>query len=381
MAPFLIGLFAAAAVLSYGICWLVRRNAVGRGATVPPRPDRWHRHATPTFGGVAIAVTSLTLSGAVLLSAPSLAVVVAPLAVALAALAMFVAGLADDSLQLTPLAKLVASLVVGAFFVFGLTAPAGLPSWVVVLAIVWFGGIVHALNLLDNMDGLAAGVGLIACLFTAWVFGADLGLSLVALLVAVAGSLAGFFVWNRHPARLFMGDCGSLFIFIGAVLAGTSLVPLMEPAAPLPFEALAVIPPLVVWCATVVVLAAALLGQTPLWPVHDLTTSEAAALRDSGELRRLLDHGADPNARAFVRAGALSDEPLWLTPLEAGVAAQRLEVVTLLLDHGANIDVASHAVLVCLAQRRGDTAVADFLVGRNGGDRSPPRCDDVALPW
>ena len=225
--PGMIALFAAAAGLSFGLSWVVRRGAVGRGAVVSPRADRWNQHATPTFGGIAIAVTTLTLSAAVFPTTSSLVDLVAPLAVGLAALTMFVVGLADDRLQLTPLAKLVASLAVGAFFVFSLTAQGGLPSWTAVLAILWFGGIVHALNLLDNMDGLAAGVGLVACLFIAWVFGADLGPALVAVLVALAGSLAGFLAWNRHPAQLFMGDCGSLFI--GAVLAGTSLVPLLRP--------------------------------------------------------------------------------------------------------------------------------------------------------
>lgn len=147
---------------------------------------------------------------------------------------MFAVGLADDVLQLTPLAKLVASLTIGAFFVFGLGTPGVLPPWAAVLAIVWFGAIVHALNLLDNMDGLAAGVGLLACLFLAWTLPGASGPHLVSLLVAVAGSLLGFLVWNRHPARLFMGDCGSLFV--GSVLAGTSLVPLMHPEASLLFD-------------------------------------------------------------------------------------------------------------------------------------------------
>ena len=102
-----------------------------------------------------------------------------------------------------------------------------------VLAVVWYGGIVHALNLLDNMDGLAGGVGLIAALFFVWAFGPVLGPVLPAVLVVVAGSLLGFLVWNRNPARLFMGDCGSLFI--GAVLAGTSLVPLGQPDTSLLF--------------------------------------------------------------------------------------------------------------------------------------------------
>ena len=85
------------------------------------------------------------------------------------------------------------------------------------VAHVWFAGICHAMNLLDNMDGLAAGVAFIAAAFLACLLGTELGAALVVLLVSLAGALLGFLYWNRPPARLFMGDCGSLFI--GAMLA------------------------------------------------------------------------------------------------------------------------------------------------------------------
>ena len=91
---------------------------------------------------------------------------------------------------------------------------------------MWFAGVCHALNLLDNMDGLAAGVALIATLFLAFLLGKSLGPGLVLLLTALAGALVGFLYWNRPPARLFMGDSGSLFI--GAVLASASLVPVFN---------------------------------------------------------------------------------------------------------------------------------------------------------
>jgi UDP-GlcNAc:undecaprenyl-phosphate/decaprenyl-phosphate GlcNAc-1-phosphate transferase len=147
---------------------------------------------------------------------------------------MFVVGVLDDRLQLSPLAKLVSSLAIGAFLVFAL-AGAGvddaLPSVYTLVAVIWFAGICHALNLLDNMDGLAAGVGLIAAAFLAVLLAGSLGLALVALLTALAGSLLGFLYWNRSRARLFMGDCGSLFV--GAVLGATSLVPVYN--APLAF--------------------------------------------------------------------------------------------------------------------------------------------------
>jgi UDP-GlcNAc:undecaprenyl-phosphate GlcNAc-1-phosphate transferase len=207
---------------------VVRRTAPAIGAVVPPRPDRWNRTPTPTLGGIAIASgTAAGLAAAV--PADALAGVGPWAAVALAALAMFVVGLFDDRLQLSPLAKLVASLAIGGFFVFALAGvePAGaVPFWYIPVAIVWFAGVCHAVNLLDNMDGLAAGVAFIAAILLAVVLGNTLGTPLVVLLTALAGALLGFLYWNRPPARLFMGDSGSLFL--GAVLGGAALVPVFH---------------------------------------------------------------------------------------------------------------------------------------------------------
>lgn len=218
--------FLLAAVASVVFGALVRGTAPAVGAMVPPRSDRWHRAPTPTMGGLAIALA--TLAGFVLVFVEvELNVTEAPwVPVLFAALAMFVVGVLDDGLRLSPLAKLVSSLAIGAFLVFALagTRPAeALPFGYTLVATVWFAGVCHAVNLLDNMDGLAAGVASIASLFIAFLLDASLGPGLVLLLVALAGALVGFLYWNRPPARLFMGDCGSLFI--GALLAAASLVP------------------------------------------------------------------------------------------------------------------------------------------------------------
>lgn len=221
--------FVIATVVSVAAGWLVRRTAPAIGAVVPPRPDRWHSTPTPTMGGIAIALG--TLAGAVtLFTRPDLVGLPSSWApVLMAALAMFIVGLLDDRLQLSPLAKLVASLAIGAFLVFALAGaePEGaVPTSYTLVSIVWFAGVCHALNLLDNMDGLAAGIGLIAALFFVNLLGHSLGPALALLLTALAGSLLGFLYWNRTPARLFMGDSGSLFI--GATLGAASLVPVFN---------------------------------------------------------------------------------------------------------------------------------------------------------
>ena len=92
----------------------------------------------------------------------------------------------------------------------------------VVVTLLWIVGMTNAFNLLDNMDGLSAGVALVASavfLVNAWVLG-EFFISL--LLLAFIGSLLGFLFYNYNPASVFLGDCGSLFI--GYVIASLTLL-------------------------------------------------------------------------------------------------------------------------------------------------------------
>jgi len=199
------------------------------------------------MGGVAIAVATV-LGFALIVARVNLGVMPSTwLAIPLAGIAMFVVGVLDDRLQLTPLAKLVSSLIIGAFLVFSLATlrpDNALPLTHTLVATIWFAGVCHAFNLLDNMDGLAAGVAVVGAGFLAWLLGPALGAPIVVLLVALCGALMGFLYWNRPPARLFMGDCGSLFI--GAVLAGASLVPVLQERTPFPWTSILVVAILVV---------------------------------------------------------------------------------------------------------------------------------------
>lgn len=221
-----LAVFVVATALSVLLGAVVRRSAPAIGAVVPPRPDRWHNTPTPTMGGVGIAIAVVGGFLLVLLQPRLIDASFTWAAVLLAGLAMFVIGVLDDRLQLSPLAKLVSSLAVGAFVVFALAElepGAARPPLYILAAIVWFAGVCHAVNLLDNMDGLAAGVALVAAAGLVGVTGGALGPTVVVLLLALCGALLGFLHWNRTPARLFMGDSGSLFI--GALLASASLVP------------------------------------------------------------------------------------------------------------------------------------------------------------
>jgi UDP-GlcNAc:undecaprenyl-phosphate GlcNAc-1-phosphate transferase len=216
-------------LISVAACGLVRSWALRIGAVVYPRNDRWHQSPRPLLGGLGIVAGTI----AALVLATGGRLPHETLIIAGAALAMHVVGLLDDRVSLSPLAKLVASLACGALVVFGFAVLSGVrPSApLVLLLVVSYGTFCHALNLLDNMDGLAGGIGLIAALWLVAAAGDDLAGGTQALLLALSGSLAGFLIWNVHPARLFMGDCGSLFI--GAVLAGSAIAPMLRPDAAL----------------------------------------------------------------------------------------------------------------------------------------------------
>ncbi len=136
---------------------------------------------------------------------------------------LFFIGLKDDIIGLDPLKKLVIHLFIG--FVLVVLADIRLTSFwglfevneipyalSVSLSIFIYIVTVNAINLIDGVDGLAGGIGFIgSSTFAIWFFrSGDLPLALLA--VGLAGSLLGFLVFNFHPARIFMGDSGSLII-------------------------------------------------------------------------------------------------------------------------------------------------------------------------
>lgn len=141
------------------------------------------------------------------------------------------------------------------------------------------------------------------------------------------------------------------------------------------------VPPLVMFAATVFVLAAALVGVHPLWPETPMNLAEAAALKDPADVIRLIQKGRNPDERLPVRPRVLLSETVTLTPLEAAIGARRLEVVEVLLKHGATLDEARRAELICLAMREKADDIVEFLKRQAGGVGDRPRCESVKLPW
>jgi UDP-GlcNAc:undecaprenyl-phosphate GlcNAc-1-phosphate transferase len=203
--------FVAGFVLAVTLVPLSRLLAFRTGIVAHPRNDRWHRGTVPLLGGVAMA--GATFLGAVFLGvAPTMMV---PLS---AAMAMFAVGLVDDALALKPTTKLIAQIAMaGIVLYFGYRLHWSdsrlLDS---VLTMIWIVGLTNAFNLLDNMDGLCAGISLIVALML--IAGLASGAASeragpeVTFLSLLAGSVAGFLVYNFPPASIFMGDSGALLL-------------------------------------------------------------------------------------------------------------------------------------------------------------------------
>ena len=217
---------AALPVAALALWALLRAPAAASKLVAQPTGERWHERATPTFGGVGIAcglAAGVALALAVDAVEPSweLAGILAGCGL------LFVAGLVDDVRHLSPIAKLVAQ-----FAAAGIAIAAGLRVELVtndllgiVIAVFWLVGITNAFNLLDNMDGLAATLATVACLYfaidAATVHPNDL---VLVLSLSLAFACLGFLPFNLRPgdgARVFMGDAGSQLL--GFLLAALGL--------------------------------------------------------------------------------------------------------------------------------------------------------------
>ncbi len=234
------------------------------------RPDnfrRVHQHAIPRLGGLALAigVATATLLTYVDASLGLRAAGGAPLpqygCLLIAALGILVVGFVDDTRSLGPRLKLlgqaasVMALYAGGIRIrsiellslhFDLDHPAltlhipGLPfdlsALSLITTLVWFLGCMNIWNLIDGMDGLASGVGLLVSATLTLVAVHNENFGAAVLSVSLAGSLAGFLLYNWHPACIFLGDSGSMLIglLIGVIgvqgsMGGPSAISILFP--------------------------------------------------------------------------------------------------------------------------------------------------------
>jgi UDP-GlcNAc:undecaprenyl-phosphate GlcNAc-1-phosphate transferase len=232
---YLLGL-AVAACSSVALTFLVRAFARHAGLVDPVSERKVHLHPVPRIGGVAI-VLSVAVTMTVIMAlfgqhvlaenGRGLATVIG------GALAVHVVGLLDDVRPMRARWKFLAQVIIacGVFIAGVRMTTLSLPFVGVVelggivgmmFTVLWFVGITNAFNLIDGLDGLAAGAALFA-LTTMFVVASLNGLvGPATVTIILAGATVGFLCFNFHPASIFLGDSGSLFL--GFMLAGIGLL-------------------------------------------------------------------------------------------------------------------------------------------------------------
>lgn len=204
-------------VLSTILTWIVLQVCRRMGWVPAPKEDRWSKLPVPIYGGVALFTSFVLVVAfitAVVLSTlpPSSHEGQFFLALIAGNVILFTAGLTDDIRPLGPHTKLLCQLVVAGMAVaFGIRLHLfGNPIIEIPLSIFWFVGITNAFNLLDNMDGLSAGTAAISAALLGVFSLGKWPISVTMGLFALSGAATGFLVFNFNPARIFMGDSGSM---------------------------------------------------------------------------------------------------------------------------------------------------------------------------
>jgi UDP-GlcNAc:undecaprenyl-phosphate/decaprenyl-phosphate GlcNAc-1-phosphate transferase len=222
-----------AAYLTYILIPLIRNYCIKHDLLDQPNPRKIHKEPTPRLGGVAFVISYSLAIWLGFVGSPELwhrnwlgiAGVVA------GGVIIFLLGLRDDMKGVGPITKFVWQCL-AAFFpvICGVRADVinipyhavvTLNFWAIPLSVLWIVAITNTFNLLDGLDGLAAGISAITAL-TFLVLSLVLSLPIASLLAAgILGISVAFLRYNYHPAQIFMGDSGSLFI--GYVFGVTSL--------------------------------------------------------------------------------------------------------------------------------------------------------------
>ena len=240
----------SAFVLTGFLTWPVRALAIRLGVMDAPNLARKiQTEPVPYLGGVAIALgISIATFSAVFIGGGNFAsdnldqLTDLALTVFVPALALGTIGLFDDLRSLSPWPRLIAQTVVGTTVAmvivqngtigtpFGFGSSADSESWInTLVTILWIVGICNSINFFDNLDGAASGAVAIAAIGV-FVIAFDRGQELVsALSIVTAGATIGFLMWNKSPAKIYMGDAGALFLGIIISVATIRLNPGIVP--------------------------------------------------------------------------------------------------------------------------------------------------------
>lgn len=229
--------FICAAGLAFALTPLVKKFAVSVGAMDKPDARKVHSRLMPRLGGLAIYAAFVGTFGLISPLLPeSVTAAAAVKALLVGGGIIVLLGALDDRFELSAKTKLLGQIIAAAVVVIGfdlkvefVNVPFGdVLAWeqmewlAIVLTMLWIVGITNAINLIDGLDGLAAGVSAIATA-TMLVLAVMMGnVAVIVLSALLLGCLIGFLFFNFHPAKIFMGDSGSLFL--GFSLATLSIL-------------------------------------------------------------------------------------------------------------------------------------------------------------
>jgi UDP-GlcNAc:undecaprenyl-phosphate GlcNAc-1-phosphate transferase len=196
---------------------VVRRQATRLGILDRPADNKFHRQATPYLGGVAVAGALLLVAAVTVGTSGQLVTILA------GGLALAGMGLVDDWRTVPLWVKLLVETSAAiAIWIVGVRAGLfGVAALDLGLTVLWVVAVTNAFNLIDNMDGLLAGVAAISALAFAAVAAEQGDYLVTSFALAVAGASVGFLRYNLPPARIFLGDAGSLLL--GFLLAAIGL--------------------------------------------------------------------------------------------------------------------------------------------------------------
>jgi len=269
-----VAAFSVPLVVTLIVTPIAARVARRWGVLDAPGGHKVHAVAVPYLGGIAVAV-GLLLVGSLAAGASGQLVVVLAGALVLACV-----GLLDDVWTVSPWIRLAYEVVAGvSLWAAGIRAGVFETPWLdLPVTVVWVVAVTNAFNFIDNMDGIAAGVAAASALGIAAIAGRNGDYLVTSMALAVAGAAIGFLRYNLPPARIFLGDAGSMLL---GFLVASLILKLDLPVGPWPPRVL-----------TTVLLAGVAL--------FDLTVVVAARLRDG---RPVWSGGTDHTSHRLVARG------------------------------------------------------------------------------
>ncbi len=215
MNPSLIMSFVVTMVITALLIPIVMKIGAKLGIVAHKNKRTVHKVEVPRIGGYAIYISSLIGMVIFLKTDPQIN------AILIASFLVFFVGLFDDVHDLSPKTKLIVELIAalivilyGDIYLKGFDfLPANWPPILPgAITVLWIVGITNAINLIDGLDGLSSGISIIV-LFTISITSLTSGRTDIASLsLVLAGAIMGFLFYNFHPAKIFLGDCGALYI-------------------------------------------------------------------------------------------------------------------------------------------------------------------------